>query len=200
MATSVAARMVAREVLEGGRVKGGMVKAHLQWVTQNRPDLTVEDLCRRVSPSTADVLRGLVLAIGWYPFRALVETDRAITEACGGDPEALFKELGRYSARLNLGTSYKVYTRSEPHTFFQNAARVHDQFQDFGRAEYERTGATSCRLSMLDYKCYSRVFCLSGAGYYEQATALQGGRDPQISEVECHCQGGSACRFDIRWS
>lgn len=191
---------MAREVLEGGKVKGGMVKAHLQWVTENRPDLTVEDLCRRVSPSTADVLRGLVLAIAWYPFRALVETDRAITEACGGDPEALFKELGRHSARLNLGTSYKVYTRSEPHTFFENAARVHDQFQDFGRAEYERRGATSCRLSMLDYKCYSRVFCLSGAGYYEQATALQGGRDPQISEVECHCRGGSACRFDIRWS
>ena len=192
--------MVAREVLDGGNVKGGMVKAHLQWVTQNRPDLTVEDLCQRVSPSTAAVLRGLVLTLAWYPFRALVETDRAITEASGGDPEALCKELGRYSARLNLGTSYKVYTRSEPHTFFQNVARVHDQFQDFGRAEYERTGATSCRLSMLDYQCYSSVFCLSGAGYYEQATALQGGRDPQISEVECHCRSGSACRFDIRWS
>jgi len=192
--------MVFREVLDGGNVKGGMVKAHLQWVAQNRPDLTVEDLCQRVSPSTAAVLRGLVLTLAWYPFRALVETDRAITEASGGDPEALFKELGRYSARLNLGTSYKVYTRSEPHTFFQNVARVHDQFQDFGRAEYERTGATSCRLSMLDYQCYSSVFCLSGAGYYEQATALQGGRDPQISEVECHCRSGSACRFDIRWS
>ena len=192
--------MVFREVLDGGNVKGGMVKAHLQWVTQNRPDLTVEDLCQRVSPSTAAVLRGLVLTLAWYPFRALVETDRAITEASGGDPEALFKELGRYSARLNLGTSYKVYTRSEPHTFFQNVARVHDQFQDFGRAEYERTGATSCRLSMHDYQCYSSVFCLSGAGYYEQATALQGGRDPQISEVECHCRSGSACRFDIRWS
>ena len=192
--------MAAREVLDGGNVKGGMVKAHLQWVAQNRPDLTVEDLCQRVSPSTAAVLRGLVLTLAWYPFRALVETDRAITEASGGDAEALFKELGRHSARLNLGTSYKVYTRSEPHTFFQNAARVHDQFQDFGRAEYERTGATSCRLSMLDYKCYSSVFCLSGAGYYEQATALQGGRDPQVSEVECHCGGGSACRFDIRWS
>ncbi len=192
--------MVAREVLEGGKVKGGMLKAHLQWVAQNRPDLTVEDLCGRVSASTAAVLRGLVLAIGWYPFRAMVETDRAIAEACRGDPEALFKELGRYSARLNLSTSYKVYTRSEPHTFFQIAARVHDQFQDFGRAEYERTGATSCRLSMLDYTCYSPVFCLSGAGYYEQATALQGGRDPQVSEGECHCRGGSACRFDIRWS
>ena len=98
--------MVAREVLEGGNVKGGMVKAHLQWLAQNRPDLTVEDLCRRVSPSTAVVLRGLVLTIGWYPFRAMVETDRAIAEACGGEREALLKELGRDSARVNLSTSY----------------------------------------------------------------------------------------------
>src|SRR5260370_19455895 len=142
--------MVAREVLEGGKVKGGMLKAHLQWVAQNRPDLTVEDLCGRVSASTAAVLRGLVLAIGWYPFRAMVETDRAIAEACRGDPEALFKELGRYSARLNLSTSYKVYTLSEPQTFFQTPARAHGQFQDFGRAEYDPTGPASCRLSVLD--------------------------------------------------
>ena len=51
--------MMAREILDGGNVKGGMVKAHLQWVAQNRPDLTIEDLCQRVSPSTAVVLRGL---------------------------------------------------------------------------------------------------------------------------------------------
>lgn len=191
--------MGAREVLEGGKVKGGMLKAHLQWLHEKRPDVQVEDLCRSVSPATATVLRDPVLPIGWYPFRAVIETDRAIAAACGGDADGLFRELGRYSARINLSTSYKVYRRADPHQFFQLAARLHDHFQDFGRAEYERTAATSCRLSMLGYTCYSPVFCLSGMGYYEHAAALQGGKDPQVTESECQCRGAAACRFEIRW-
>jgi uncharacterized protein (TIGR02265 family) len=197
----VAAKITdSREVLDGGNVKGGMLKAHLQWVAENRPGLTIDDLRRRLSPATATVLGQAILPVSWYPFRAVVETDRAIAAACGGDAEALITELGRYSARLNLGTSYKVYTRSEPHAFFQLAARLNRQFQDFGRAEYERTGPTSCRLSMSGYPCFSPVFCLSGLGYYEQATALQGGRDPRVAETKCQCRGGSECRFDIRWT
>ena len=190
----------SREVLDGGKVKGGMLKAHLQWVGENHPDLTTDEIGRRVSPATAAVLRQAILPVSWYPFRAVVETDRAIVAACGGDPDALITELGRYSARLNLGTSYKVYTRAEPHAFFQLAARLHRQFQDFGRAEYERTGPTSCRLSMSGYPCFSPVFCLSGRGYYEQATALQGGREPRVAETNCQCRGGSECRFDVRWT
>jgi len=177
-----------------------MLKAHLQWVEENRPGVTTDEIGRRVSAATAAVLGQAILPVSWYPFRAVVETDRAIATACGGDAEALIMELGRYSARLNLGTSYKVYTRSEPHAFFQLAARLNRQFQDFGRATYERTGPTSCRLSMSDYPCFSPVFCLSGLGYYEQATALQGGREPRVAETKCQCRGGSECRFDIRWT
>src|SRR5262249_45173959 len=151
--------------------------------------LTIDEICRRVSPATAAVLRQPILPVKWYPLRALVETDRAIAAAGGDDDIALFLELGRHSARLNLATSYKVYSRSEPHAFLQLAARLHRQFQDFGRAQYERTGPTSCRLAMSDYPCFSPVFCLSGRGYYEEATALQGGREPRVVETSCQCRG-----------
>ena len=181
-------------------MKGGVLKAHLQWLEENRPDVTIDALCRRVSPATAATLRQTILPASWYAFRTVVETDRAITAACGGDADALVLELGRYSARLNLGSSYKVYARTEPHAFFQLAARLHRQFQDFGRAKYERTGTTSCSLAMSDYPCFSRLFCLSGRGYYEQATALQGGREPRVDETSCQCRGGTECRFDIRWT
>jgi uncharacterized protein (TIGR02265 family) len=193
-------RAGSREVLDGGNVKGGVLKAHLQWAGENRRGLTTDEIRRRVSPATAAVLGQPILPVSWYPFRAVVETDRAIAAAGAGDAEALFLELGRYSARLNLGTSYKVYARSEPHAFFQLAARLHRQFQDFGRAEYERTGPTSCRLKMSEYPCFSTAFCLSGRGYYEQATALQGGREASVAETDCQCRGGSACRFEIRWT
>jgi len=189
-----------REVLDGGNVKGGVLVAHLQWLRESHPRLGPSELCARVSPATAALLRQRILPVSWYPFRAVVETDRAIAAQCGGEPDGLFLELGRYSARLNLATSYKVYARTEPHAFFQLAARLNRQFQDFGRAEYERTGPTECRLTMSEFPCFSAVFCLSGRGYYEQATALQGGRDPRVVETSCQCRGASECRFDIRWT
>lgn len=191
--------MAAREVLEGGNVKGGMLRSHLQWAWENRADLSVDDLARRVSPATAAIVVARILPVAWYPFRAVVEVDRAIAEAVGGDAADVVRELGRHSARVNLGTSYKVYTRPEPHEFFESAARLHQQFMDFGRAVYERTGASSCRLAMDSYPCYSPVFCLSAAGYYEQATVLQGPARAEVRELECQCTGDARCLFDIRW-
>jgi len=192
--------MLAREILDGGNVKGGLLKAHLEWIGENLPGVTIDEICRHVSPATAVVLHRPVLPVSWYPFRAVVETDRAIAAASGRDGDALFRELGRYSARINLTTNYKVYTRSEPRAFFELAVRLHGRFQDFGRAEYERTGQTSCRLAMFEYPCFSPVFCLSGQGYYEQATALHGGQKPQVRETACQCRGGSACRFEVQWT
>ena len=192
---------VLLEALDGGRVKGGVLRSHLEWVTDNLPADAVEKMCARVSAETARVLRSPVLPVSWYPFRAVVETDRAIAAVAGTrDEQSLIRELGRYSARINLTTSYKVYTRDNPQEFFLSAPQIHAHFLDFGREECEATGPTSCRISILDATCYSKVFCWSALGYYEGAAALQGGQDPAVQETECVCRGARTCRFEIRWS
>ncbi len=195
------AALVLLEALDGGRIKGGILRSHMQWVAETQGGDALARICDRVSPETARILKSPIFPVAWYPFRALVETDRAIAAVVGvRDEKALVGQLGRYSARVNLTTSYKVYARENPHEFFLSAAQLHEHFLDFGHEEYERTGATSCRLSMIDYACYSKVFCWSALGYYEQATTLQGGKDAIVTESECLCRGASACRFEISWS
>jgi hypothetical protein len=187
------------ERLDGGHVKGGMLHAHVLWLTQNRPDVPLEAVRRRLSGETAHILASQVLPTSWYPFRAVVELDRAIAAACGADERETAVELGRHSARVNLTTSYRVFKKDRPQDFFQDQARLHARFQDFGTARFERLGENGCRLRMLDYPCYSKVFCWSGVGFYEEASALHGAVRPSVVEAECVCEGGSACLFEIRW-
>lgn len=189
------------EALDGGRVKGGVLRSHLQWVADHLSADAVDTLSARVPAETAKVLKSPILPVSWYPFRALIETDRAIAAVAGTpDEKSLIRELGRYSARINLTTAYKVYIRDNPQEFFQAAGQLRAHFLDFGREEYTQSGPTSCTISMLDCPCYSKVFCWSALGYYEQAAALQGGQHPEVVEEDCLCRGARSCRFAIRWS
>lgn len=190
---------MATEKLDGGRLKGAILKARLQWLEEKGLG-DPASLVSRVSKETAAVLQAPILPVAWYPFRALVEVDRAIAAVAGGDERAAITELGRHSARLNLGGSLRFYNRSQPHEFFAGVERMHGLYMDFGREHYEPTGPTSGTISLLELRCWAKAYCWSAAGYYEQATALQGGRDPVIVERECACDGDAACLFDLRWS
>ncbi len=188
--------------LDDGRIKGGMFRAHIEWVVEHHDVEALEAVIGMVSPDTGKALASGILANGWYPFRFVIETDRAIAKICAPDqaPEEIFRELGRHSAEANLTGVYHAFRKEDPHRFFERVALHHRLFLDFGRAQYERLKSTSCRLSMLDYPCYSKVFCQSALGYYEAATRLQGGLLPVVTEPECVCQGGSACVYEISWS
>jgi len=189
-----------KESLDGGRIKGGMLKSHVEWLDEQRLPGGREALRSRVSAQTAQIVEGSVLPIVWYPFRALIETDRAIAALTGRPERATLIELGRHSARSNLGTSYRFFNRTQPHEFFESVARMHGQYVDFGRETYRSLGPTRCEIVLSDCACYSKAYCWSAIGYYEQATALQGGREPRVAESDCVCQGQAACRFEIAWS
>ncbi len=191
--------MSESEILDGGNVKGGMLAAHLEWVAASRGQGAVRELAPLVSPATAAVLARPVLAISWYPFRAVVEADRAIADLVGGQLPEVARALGRHSAGVNLGGSYRFFNRPDPHLFFEKSARVHDQFLDFGREHYERLSSTEGRITLSDYCCRSKVFCWSAIGYYERAVALQGGETLEVTELQCANEDARSCVFSIRW-
>jgi len=189
-----------KENLEGGRVKGGIIRTHLDWLQAKLGESAIEKLKPHVSEATARLLSLPVLPGTWYPFRAVVEIDRAIAKVVGRPERDVVEELGAHSARVNLGTAYKAFHRERPHEFFKQSAILHTRFQDFGRAVYEELGPTSCRMSMVDYPCYSKTFCWSAIGFYRTATELEGGHSACVVEEECVNEGGTACRFVISWS
>jgi len=190
---------ILRESLDGGTVKGGVLLSRLRWVGDFGIPGGLGALRPKLSPATAAIVYGPILPISSYPFRSLIEVDRGLASVLGTDERVLATRLGRYSAWLNLTTSFKHYKGEGPHQLFASAARMHKQYQDFGREEYERTGDSSCRVSLLDNRCYSKTYCWSAVGYFEHGALLHGGLEPKVAETECVCSGDDACRFEIAW-
>lgn len=190
-----------REVLEGGRLKGGVFRSHMRWIMDHHGESGLKRVLDAIPKEIATELSGVILATSWYPFEWLIRLDRAIGQAWApGREKELIRDLGRYSATINLSTTYKVFNRDTNHEFFQNSAILHKQFQDFGDVTYEQTGPDSGRMIHRGYPCFSPIFCASALGYYEACLHSHGAVVANIRETECQCRGDSSCTFDMSWS
>lgn len=190
---------VAREVLTGGKMKGGIFKSHLTWLLENKPE-EKQRLLDSVTAETRAILTGVILTANWYPFSSLVDLDRNLMNICGNGKPEFLKELGRYSAKINLSTTYRAFNRDTNHDFFRNSALLHSQFQDFGKATYEQTGDRSGRMIHTEYPCYSRIFCDSAFGYYDGCILSHGAASAVVIEKECQTYGDKSCTFEMRWT
>jgi predicted hydrocarbon binding protein len=187
-----------RESLAGGHVKGSMVRAHLKFVRDRFGDPVAASTVAALPPAVAAEIDG-ALASSWCTFESLVSLDRAIARACGREENALMRELGRYSAQINLSTVYRAFRRDDIHDFFRRGAALHRQFQDFGTTEYEQVSATRGRIRVRDASCYSPAYCASESGYLEEVIAIHGGKDATIVESTCQCANDAICTFELQW-
>jgi len=187
-----------RESLAGGRVKGAMVRAHLQFV---RDRLGEPMLTRTIAALPAPVAAEVdgILVSSWCSFESLIILDRTIARVTGRESRELMRELGRYSAEINLSTLYRAFNRDDIHEFFRKSATLHRQFQDFGDCAYEQLTPTSGRISIRKAACFSPTYCSSEAGYLEQVIATHGGTSAAVSESACQCANDDHCMFEMRW-
>jgi predicted hydrocarbon binding protein len=189
---------IRRESLAGGRVKGAMVRAHLQFVRDRLGEAAMTKTLASMPPAVAQEVQG-VLTGTWCAFENLILLDRAIARAAGKDERELMRELGRYSAQINLSTVYRAFHRDDIHEFFRHSAMLHRQFQDFGTCEYEHLGEGHGRISVSGAVCYSPAYCSSEVGYLEQVIATHGGTAASVTETACQCTGDDRCTFELRW-
>ena len=146
-----------REVVTGGRVKGGMVRAHLDWLRRTHSDDAATKLLRSLPQHVAAEI-ATVLPSSWCSFESVVTLDRAIALQYGNN---VLKDLGRFSAKINLDTTYRLFKREDIHEFFKRSAALHAQFQDFGTAFYERSNDHGGRMIHSGYACFSPTYCSS---------------------------------------
>ena len=194
--TESALRPVER--LAGGRINGSIVKAHLRWVRDYRGDAAVAKLL-----ASLPVERGMELSAArantWVSFESLIVLDRAIERLFGRGVRLFQRELGRYSAHLNLAASIGPFRAEDLHRFLRCSAVLHTQFQDFGMVTYNQTGPKGGEMIHRGYPCYSPVYCQSALGYYEQVIVEHGATPYLIMERECQCAGDERCTFELAW-
>ncbi len=189
-----------KESLKGGRVKGGVFKTRLTWLKETGSPEKLERVMSLLGPESRKTLSGMILATTWMPYTMLIELDKAIVEVYGDGNHKVLADLGRYSAEVNLSTTYRAFGEQTHHEFFKKSALLHSQFQDFGTATYEKTGEMSGKMIHSNYESYSPVFCSSALGYYEGCITSHGGTSPVVRETSCHCRGDSTCTYEMSWS
>lgn len=191
-------RTGSREQLEGGDVKGVMLRNHLLYARENHPEAEVEAMIESLREGGTEI-GGTILASSWYPFRTLIEVDRSIIERFGGGDIRYARHLGAFSAESALSSSFRIFRREDFQGFLDRSAPLHDQFQSFGTVTYERTGDASARLIHADYECFSPIYCESALGYFEKVATMHGIAEPVVSETSCQTDGDEACVLEIEW-
>ena len=186
------------ERLAGGRVKGSMIRAHLDWVRDHASRDEIIELFETL-PAEVRQQAATVLAASWYDFATLIAVDRTVLALFGGSDERFLEQLGGYSAQKNLAGVYRFYQRDDVHDFFSRAALLHRQFQDFGTSEYIELSPTSGCMHQRDYVSFSPLYCASAIGFYRECVVLHGGIEVEVTEAQCQCAGDAACTFVVTW-
>ena len=180
-------------------IKGSVLKARLAFVENRLGKVGIARILGRLSHADREILEGILLPAGWYPFET---SERLTTEIAKelGDGDEVYRELGRTSAEMNLSASQKVYVRErDPHGLLKAAASIYRLYYSSGERTYERQGDSKALLRTLGSETFSREDCLTIVGWYERAIAMCGGKRPRVHETKCKAKGDGCCEYVCEW-
>ncbi len=185
-----------------GHVKGGVIKARLEFVRGRAGEAGLESVMSRLSREDQEVLRGWILPTTWYPLDLNLRLDDAIAAVLSaGDRDRVFVEMGRASADSNLGGPQRPYLREgDPHYLLRATAGIFLAYYQAGRRTYERTGDTSAVLRTYEAENVTRTDCLTVVGWHQRAIELCGGKAVRVTETLCRTRGAPHCEYRCEWT
>ncbi|HEX8184318.1 MAG TPA: hypothetical protein VF747_06195 [Blastocatellia bacterium] len=188
-----------QQAYSGMRIKGGLLRARFLFIILNHGP----DVWARILESLPQEDRAAIQEINvddWYSLRALDDLDRAIVNALGSEsPEAVFDQLGEFSATTSLSGPYSSLLNPDIHSFLQQSALIHRTYQDFGSASYSPRSDTSGVLTINYETAPPASFCISGTAYFRHAIEMCGARSARITHTRCRSRGDAVCEFYFTW-
>ncbi len=181
-------------------MKGTVLTSRLAFVRLRGEDGAIERVLARLPPSDQELLSGIVLAVGWYPFETNARLDASIAQELGrGD--SIYREMGAQSAIDAFRTTQKNLARSrDAHGLLRQTAQIHRLFKSTGAMTYEQVAPTRATLRTLDCDSFSRADCLTNLGWLEKALELVGVRAPRVIDLACRARGDKLCEYRCEWS
>ena len=182
----------------GMHVKGGLLRARFLFIAMNHG----LDAWTRVLDRLSEEDHAALKEIGiddWYPLGLLDTLDHAIAAEIGGAAEAIYEDLGAFSATSSLSGPYSSLLNPDIHSFLQQSSLIHHAYQDFGEASYEPLSETSGLLKIAYAQAPPASFCASGTSYFRHAIELCGATAAHITHTRCTTRGDAICEFYITW-
>jgi len=193
----------SREVALSSQVKGSAITARIKYVRDLHGEPGVRHVKDALTPAHRAILDGRVLPHAWVPFAFFVDLCENIDRIYGRGDLSLVKEVGRFAARANLPTLYRIfYVLGSPEFILGRAPRLWDVHYDSGRLETSfsiKDGRRVASIKIMDFETPHRVHCLSVAGWAEQSVELSGGKAVEVIEASCRAKGDKTCELVASW-
>lgn len=187
----------------GVNIKGSAITARVRFVRDHYGEPGVKRLKEALSAATRKRLDDKVMPHDWVPLEMFVEICTEIDRLYGRGDLALCRELGRFAAKVNLPTLYRIfYALGSPRFIVSRAVRVWEVHYDSGRIDaafVEKPPLEEATLTLRDFATPNKVHCLSVLGWAERSVELSGGEVSSATETTCRTQGADACRFVVTY-
>ncbi|MBN2201920.1 DUF2378 family protein [bacterium] len=182
------------------KIRGSVIKARKRFAEDHFGEGAWERLISAMTEEDRAVLGGLIVAAGWYSFETGERLDRAIVDVLGGGDQSVFEEIGRKSARENLGGVHASFIKpGDPQGFLAQTKSIYKFYYSSGSREYEQTGPASGVITTRDAEDFSVADCLTVIGWHKEALALCGASNVRITETQCRARGDAVCRYELAW-
>lgn len=183
------------------QIKGNVIKSRIHFVKENFGEEGWKKVLQSLPESDRKILDGILTPIGWYPFEIGKRLDEHIIQVLGQGKSDFFEEIGRASARENLGGVHKDFIRpGDPMEFMNQTPVIYRFYYNVGRREWEATGPADGIITTFDADTFSSADCLTVIGWYKEALEMCGARDVVIEEESCRAAGDDVCRYRVKWS
>ncbi len=184
------------------QIKGGILISRLKFVRERSGEEALTRVLTRLPAADRLTLEGVLLPTGWYPLDLNLRLDDAIaTELSPGDRNAVFLEMGKKSADVNLTGAHRIWlSPGDPHGLLSKSPRIYGMYYAVGHRTYERTGERSAILRTFEAENPTSTDCLTVIGWYIRAIEMCGGRDVVVRETQCRALGAPHCEYHCRWT
>lgn len=182
------------------KVKGNIVRARIDFVEKQFGVGAWKKVLDAMSPDDQKVLGGIITNSAWYPFDVAERLDRAIVDVLGEGRTEIFEDIGRASARTNLGGVHKgMLTPGDPEAFLKKADMIYRFYYDIGRRDFQPTGPSSGVITTSGAETFSIADCATVVGWYREALRMCGAKDVTVVEEACRARGAEVCRYRVSW-
>ena len=184
-------------------IKGSAITARVRYVRETYGEGGVRAVRDALRPEHRTVLEGRVLPHEWVPFALFTDLCVEVDRRFGKGDMAVCREMGRYAARVNLPTLYRIfYALGSPEFILRRAGKVWAVHYSSGRMETtfaDKVGVKEVRLSIVDFADPHIAHCQSVLGWAEESVVLSGGKEMKGSMLSCRAQGASTCELKIEY-
>ena len=116
-----------------------------------------------------------------------------------GAQAALAAEITLYEGEDFHGRAFTTERRVENFREFGYNDRASSVVVDSGRWEVLASPHLQLSARLHDFQVRDPAFCARFRGWLHRAVELTGGRDPQVREPACICNGEPYCEYQATW-